>query len=204
MTKSSLRLIAGGVFLLVLNSAPVLAQPGPTGIDVPPVPEAVQVPTGHSAYLMAHALGTQNYICLATPSGMTWKFLGPQATLFVRIKKDTYQQVATHFLSVNPVDGEARPTWQHSFDTSATWAQMFGTSDDPAFVEAGAVPWLLLWVAGAAEGPAGGSFLAQATFIQRLNTSGGVKPAAPCSESTPVGKVEMVPYSADYVFYRAD
>jgi hypothetical protein len=37
------------------------------------------------------------------------------------------------------------------------------------------------------------------TFIQRVNTVGGLKPAEPGEE---VGEVARVPYAADYYFYR--
>jgi hypothetical protein len=46
--------------------------------------------------------------------------------------------------------------------------------------------------------------LTKTTFIQRLNTSGGVAPAAStCATAADVGKKALVPYSADYVFYNA-
>src|SRR5215216_5521720 len=48
--------------------------------------------------------------------------------------------------------------WQHSRDTSTVWAKVAldGSSTDPAFVAAGAIPWLLLDVVGVQEGPSGG------------------------------------------------
>lgn len=42
------------------------------------------------------------------------------------------------------------------------------------------------------------------TFIQRLNTQGGSAPSAGCSVATDVGKQTLVPYTADYYFFRAD
>jgi len=38
------------------------------------------------------------------------------------------------------------------------------------------------------------------TFIQRVNTTGGIAPAAP---GTFVGQVAEIPYTAEYFFYRA-
>ena len=98
-----------------------------------------------------------------------------------------------------------RATWQHSRDTSAVWAMATPatTSSDPAFVAQGAIPWLLLQVVGAQNGPTGGDTLTATTFIQRLNTSGGVAPSTGCTESTDGGKRALVPYTADYYFYRA-
>lgn len=120
------------------------------------------------------------------------------------MRTGTYQQVSTHFLSANPVEnGLPRPTWQHSFDSSQVWGRVRASSSDPAFVEPGVIAWLLLEAAGTAVGPSNGWYLAQTTLIHRLNTSGGVAPSAGCSQSTDVGAIALVPYSADYFFYRA-
>jgi hypothetical protein len=62
---------------------------------------------------------------------------------------------------------------------------------------------LLLQVVGSESGPTGGDKLTAATYIQRLNTAGGVAPAATtCDEATEVGSRELVPYTADYFFYK--
>ena len=165
---------------------------------VPPaVPGTLEVPSGQP-FLIAAAEGTQNYVCLLTQGGFEWTFLGPQATLFV-----PPQQVMTHFLSANPVDGAQRPTWQHSLDTSRVWGRVRASSSDPAYVAPGAVPWLLLDAASTSVGPAGGGTLAQTTFIQRVNTSGGVAPAAGCRHAGDVGAMALVPYTTEYYFYRA-
>jgi hypothetical protein len=58
----------------------------------------------------------------------------------------------------------------------------------------------LLQSVGNDTGPTGGSLLADATFIQRLKTSGGAVPATACT----VGQTQLVPYHADYYFFRAD
>src|SRR5512132_3301454 len=71
----------------------------------PPVPSDIQVLSGYKPFFRGHAVGTQNYICApaATPSGVDWLFIGPQATLF----DDEGEQVVTHFQSVNASDGGA-------------------------------------------------------------------------------------------------
>jgi hypothetical protein len=169
-------------------------------VTPPPVPSNIQVPAGNKAFLQGHAVGTQDYICLPSASGFAWTFFGPQATLF----DDKQKQVITHFLSPNPSEGgTARATWRHSRDTSTVWASATASSSDPAFVAPDAIPWLLLQVVGAQDGPTGGHKLTATTFIQRLNTSGGIVPATGCTSSTDVGKKAFVPYTADYFFYRA-
>jgi hypothetical protein len=185
-------LFAGG------SLASVAAVRAHGGVTPPPVPANLEVPEGHRAYLVAHAVGTQNQICLprASGEGLGWTFVGPQATLF----NDRGEQIATHFLSINPEEETvARATWQHSRDTSAVWAAAIASSLDPSYVEAGAVPWLLLEAAGTEVGPTWGMKLSGTTYIQRVNTVGGVAPSGDCPA---VGARLFVPYTADYVFYR--
>jgi hypothetical protein len=61
---------------------------------------------------------------------------------------------------------------------------------------AGAVPWLLL--ATKSNGPEG-SF-SRVTSIQRVNTAGGVAPAAGCASDS-AGATARVHYTADYYFF---
>ena len=51
------------------------------------------------------------------------------------------------------------------------------------------------------EGPTGGDLLTRTTFIQRVNTSGGLAPATGCSQASDVGKKAFIPYTADYFFF---
>ncbi len=192
--------VAGWITALVVVSTIALPQAARADhVTPPPVPTAVQVPGGNNAFLEGHAVGTQNYICLPSATGFAWTLFGPQATLFNAEKK----QIITHFLSPNPFEtGAPRATWQHSRDTSAVWAVMTGFSSDPQFVAPGAIPWFLLQVVGAQDGPTEGDKLTETTFIQRLNTVGGIAPATGCVMSTDVGKKVLVPYAADYFFYR--
>ena len=169
----------------------------------PPCRFEIEVGAGHTPYLVAHAVGTQNYICQLTPTGTAWRLFGPQATLFHEVRGTLRRQVTTHYLSANPDEaGIARPTWQHSIDSSQVWGRASATSSDPAFVRFDAIPWLRVEVVGAAEGTTGGGILTQTTFIQRVNTEGGIADPTQCSTPTRVGATVLVPYEADYVFYR--
>jgi hypothetical protein len=170
-----------------------------------PLPTDISVPAGNELFLVGRAIGTQNYTCVAVPSDQglvfSWLAFGPQATLF----NDRGVQIATHFLSANPdEDGKARPTWQSSKDTSAVWGEPIASTSDSGKVEPGAVPWLLLRVVGAEGRPTGARHLARTTFIQRVNTSGGVAPATGCAQDDDIGDKALVPYSTDYLFYRAE
>jgi len=191
--------------LMTVVGIPVAAAAPKKGIVVPPVPTNLQVPVGNSVYRVGHATGTQDYVCLPCPatsptctaSGFIWTFFGPQATLF----DDDDEQIITHFLSPNPDEGGTpRATWQDSRDTSAVWA--FAPSANQ-FVVLGAIPWLRLQVVGTQSGPTGGDRLTATTFIQRLETAGGITPTTGCSAAAAVGKTALVSYEADYFFYRA-
>ena len=208
MTNFFRYLVTAGVIAMALESSIALAQPGTAdAFTAPPVPANIQAPAGSSLYLMGQAQGTQNYICLPSASGFSWTFFSPQATLFLTFKgdgADIPQQIITHFLSPNPLESATpRVTWQSSLDTSAVWARAIESSSDPNFVAAGSIPWLLLQVVGSQLGPAGGDMLAHTTFVQRLNTYGGVVPSTGCSQPENVGTTALVPYAADYFFYKA-
>jgi hypothetical protein len=169
-------------------------------VTPPSVPEAIQVPVGNTLFLAGHAIGSQNYVCSPSDGGYKFVLFTPQATLYT----DDNQQLTTHFYSPNPVeDGTVRATWQDSRDTSRVWGQAIQSSTDPSFVAPDSIPWVLLRRTGAQPGPAGdgGLGLPSATFIQRLNTSGGVAPASGCNSPEDVGRQVFVPYSADYLFY---
>jgi hypothetical protein len=199
-TTPCLLLIA---YVAALIATCTVSQPQPACADQvtpPSVPANIQVEAGNQAFLKGHAVGTQNYICLPSGSDFAWTLFGPQATLF----NDDDKQVITHFLGPNPDEnGTLRVTWQHSRDTSTIWAVAIQSSSDPAFVAPGAIPWLLLDVVGAQDGPTSGDKLSKTTFIQRLNTTGGAAPSDGCTNSIDVGKREFVPYEADYFFYKA-
>jgi len=190
--------------IIVLLASAFAALRGQT-IVIPPMPADLQAPPGNTAYLKAQATGTQNYVCLPSAGGLAWKFQGPQATLFLTYKwfgGEIRQQVTTHYLSPNPGEAgnPARATWQSSLDTSAVWAKKVAETADPAYVAPGAIPWLKLQVVGAENGPSGSSLLSKTTFIQRVNTAGGVAPTTACTDA---GAIVFVPYTTDYVFYRA-
>jgi hypothetical protein len=196
--------ITASVVALALAAAPAAAQPATSDIDLPDAPANLAVPSGNEVFMLGRAAGTQNYMCLPTSTGIRWVFFAPQATLQVPIFGELQQQIATHFLSPNPAEkGVARATWQHSYDSSQVWARAIASSTDANFVAPNSIPWLLLQVVGGAAGPAGGSLLTRTTYIQRLNTSGGIAPSTGCSQSGEIGALALVPYTTDYFFYRS-
>ena len=189
-------------------------------ITVPDVPDNIVVDAAtNKVFLVGHADGTQNYVCL--PAGVdaqgnprfAWTLFTPEATLF----SDDLKELTTHYFSpnLNPneletapkpafSDGPIRATWQHSRDSSRVWAAVKNNeaSTDERFVEKGAVAWLKLTVVGTDEGPTGGDTLANVSFVQRLSTHGGVAPEEGCDSLANVGSTAFRPYTADYFFYK--
>jgi len=176
--------------------------------------EDLTPPPGNSAFLVGHAFGTQGYVCLPDGKGGTsWTInpARPEATLFVKVFGQD-AQIITHFASIdanpndfapNPLPPGGNATWQ-GFDTSAVWAiavKSIPAGSDPKICpNTGAIPCLLLQSIGNQQGPTGGRLLANATFVQRLNTNGGSAPTTACS----VGQTQLVPYTADYYFFHKD
>jgi len=188
-----------------------------SSIPSPTTSSTITPPVGNSAFLVGHGVGTQGYVCLPTAAGgASWTVNGarPEATLFTRVFGEAVQ-IITHFLSpvVNPNDIGPKPprfgdvTWQSSFDSSRVWAQKKNfilAGSEESCPNGGAIDCLLLQVIGSDEGPTGGRSLTKTTFIQRLNTNGGSAPATGCLVTCDVGKQVLVPYTADYFFFRND
>jgi hypothetical protein len=135
-------------------------------------------------FLEAHATGVQKYTCQANG---TWLFTDPEATL---VKANGAPKAkGTHFLNF----ATGRPVWQWEDGSSVEAARK-------ATAPAGAanIPWLLLEAVVTTDGD-DADRLTDTTWVQRLNTAGGVAPAGTC---TP-GARTAVPYTADYFFWRA-
>jgi hypothetical protein len=183
-------------------------------VTLPTAPAAITPPPGNSVILVGHATGTQGYVCLPTSTGASWTVnrSRPEATLFARASGHD-AQVATHFLSPITSSNEFAPkplpfgsaTWQSSLDSSRVWGQTLHAipaGSDASCPNKGSIGCLLLQSIGSEKGPAGGTTMTRITFIQRLNTQGGSAPATGCAVATDVGKQALVPYTADYYFFR--
>jgi hypothetical protein len=136
------------------------------------------------SFLAVYATGVQKYTCQANGA---WLFTDPEATLYK--SPDARSPIGTHF--VNAATG--RPVWQFKDGSSVEAARYAAAAGG-----AGNIPWLLLQSVVTTTG-SDGDRLTSTTWVQRLDTSGGVAPAGTC---TP-GATVAVPYSTDYVFWRA-
>jgi Protein of unknown function (DUF3455) len=197
----------GFALIFTLVTANAFAQSAqPDQITPPVVPGNLVVEDGNEPLLLGHATGTQNYVCKPVGAGFRFVLFTPEATL----AKENGKQIITHFFSPNPfepntdptvfADGTIRAAWQAQ-DTSTVWAKLH-QPNGAATVDPNAIAWLLLDVAGVQNGPTGGDTFRGATFVQRVNTTGGLAPSVGCTLSTDVGNQAFVPYTADYFFYR--
>ena len=69
-------------------------------------------------------------------------------------------------------------------------------------VDPTAIDWFLLRVTYAGSAPTAADS-AGTTFIQRMQTTGGLAPAPETCNAGTVGAVSEVPYTAVYVFWKA-
>jgi len=159
---------------------PAAALAGPAA---PPVPSTIAVPDGHKPYLTAHAEGVQIYTCTALPGGHEWRLFAPRATLTGANGK----VLGTHYRG---------PVWE-----ARDGSRVAGVRDAAATVDPTAIDWLRLKIAWHEPGP-DGDRLTATSYIQRINTVGGLAPAAQDCDAGTAGEQREIPYSADYVFFK--
>jgi hypothetical protein len=148
-------------------------------------PAAITVPAGNKLALTLLGAGDLAYECKAKaemPGVYEWTFAGPIAVLYDKTSK---APVGKYY---------AGPTWEAN-DGSKVGGKQLAVS--PSMTPA-SIP-LQLVQAGASTGSGAMSGI---TFIQRMDTKGGVAPKDPCSASNAGTKI-MVKYEADYLFYKA-
>src|SRR6266542_3067386 len=171
------RLLLAGI-VAALAALTLVVQVALAGPPSPSVPDQIKVGDGNKVFLIGHAVGVQIYSC----NGSTWSSAVPRANLY----DDNGKLIITHF---------AGPTWQAKDGSRAV-----GTVVDKVIPDRTAIPWVLLSTT-TTPGP-DGDRLVGTSFIQRINTTGGLTPpAADCNAAT-AGTVVEVPYTADYVFWK--
>jgi hypothetical protein len=151
-------------------------------ISPPQVPNNIKVPDGQTVLLKALGKGVQIYNCKASaddPSKFDWSFKAPEADL----TNEDGRKIAKHY---------AGPTWEANDGSKVVGEKK---ADAPA-PRPGAVPWLLL----KAKTNEGTGTFAKVTYIQRVDTEGGVAPSAGCDQAH-VNTEARVDYTANYYFY---
>ncbi len=148
-----------------------------SGRDGRTVCSSIEVPSGNILVLRAFAIGVQVYKW----NGTGWDLVAPIAKLFGDANYS--EPLGTHF---------AGPTWMSNGGSAVIASKVEGCTPDPT-----AVAWLLLRMTATD----GAGFFGNTTFIQRVNTAGGLPPSWP---GQVIGSEVKVPYSAEYRFYRSE
>jgi hypothetical protein len=171
--------------LLVVGQVLSMPMPVAASADAPPtVPEAIAVPPGSVLLFSRHAKGVQIYEC----QNGQWAFHAPRALLF---DPQSHQPTAIHYGGIDR--GLTPGPWWESVDDSSRIRG--GKPVSAPSPNANSIPLLRLEVL---ERQGTGVF-SPVSYIQRLNTEGGVGPTGGCEP----GAQRWVPYTADYYFYAA-
>lgn len=149
------------------------------------LPDTVKVPAGHSVALETAAAGDITYECrakAATAGQFEWVFVGPDAGL-----KDRKGQRAGKYYG-------PPATWESTDGSKITGAQVAVAPAGSGNIPSQLVKANPAMGAGAMQGM---------SYIQRVNTQGGVAPAVACAAGN-MGQKQLVSYQADYIFWRAN
>ncbi|SJM91816.1 conserved hypothetical protein [Crenothrix polyspora] len=142
------------------------------------IPGVIQVPSGNTPLFTLHATGEQIYQCALKDKAYKW-IVYPNALLM----DEQGQKVGTH---------SKGPAWQYK-DGSRVTGKISQKTDEPRDK---AMPWLLI----EAVDHKGSGLLSTVSYINRVNTQGGLEPMLPC-DGNHLGSEKPVAYTADYIFY---
>ena len=147
----------------------------------PDAPDKIKAPAGEEVALLAHATGSQIYVCQPGPDAkLAWILKAPDAEL--HDQQGTI--IGRHY---------AGPTWKDN-DGSEVTGKAVAKVDSP---DSDSIPWLLVNVTG----HTGDGVLSHVTSIQRIHTRGGQPPpAADCTIAKQNTEAKSS-YTADYYFY---
>ncbi|MFI8749399.1 DUF3455 domain-containing protein [Vreelandella lionensis] len=146
-------------------------------------PAEVQVPDGNTVALETVGVGAITYMCEAKEDGtMGWVFKGPHAAL----NDSEGTQVGSYY--------GPPATWEALDGSKITGTQLAVAPNGD-----GNIP-LQLVEANPAEGEGA---MSGVSYIQRLNTQGGVAPDVACDDGHD-GATAVVTYQADYIFWTAN
>ena len=168
--------IAAALALSACASAPMMMK-----VDNAALPEPVRVPAGQKVMMSTTGVGEITYECREKKDmagAHEWAFVGPVATLYSGDKK----AVGKYY---------AGPTWEANDGSKVTGKQLAVSPAAP-----GNIPLQLVKT----DPAMGAGAMTGVSYIQRLNTKGGVAPAMAC-DAMSKGKRQQVAYEADYVFY---
>lgn len=148
------------------------------------LPDAIKTPAGHTVMLETAAAGDITYQCRAKKDmagQFEWAFVGPDAGL-----KDRSGKVIGRYYG-------PPATWESTDGSKVTGAQLAVAPNGATNIPLQLVKANPAMGAGAMQG---------VSYIQRVATVGGIAPKAECGAMAE-GAKQVVPYQADYIFYRA-
>ena len=169
-------LIGAAAVLSACASAPVMMK-----VDNASLPEPVRVPAGQKMMMAATGVGEITYECREkkdVAGQHEWAFVAPVATLYSADRKT----VGKYY---------AGPTWEAADGSKVTGKQLAVSPASPGNIALQLVK---------ADPATGAGAMTGVSYIQRLNTKGGVAPALACDAASK-GQRQQVGYEADYVFY---
>ena len=159
------------------------SSPTMTAFSQSSLPDAVKVPAGHKVALESVGVGQITYECRAKKdaAGFEWVFVGPDAKLMARDGK----QIGKYF--------GPPATWE-----SADGSKITGTQVAVSPAAAGNIPLQLV----KANPAMGTGAMTGVSYIQRVDTRGGVAPSKAC-DAAMLSQQEIVKYQSDYIFWKA-
>ena len=147
----------------------------------PEVPDKINAPEGEQVVLIAHASGSQIYVCQQGTDGkFAWTLKAPEAEL----RDDQGRTIGRHY---------AGPAWKLK-DGSEITGKAVARVDSPA---SDSIPWLLV----TATRHSGNGMLSRVTTIQRIHTKDGQPPASAECNASKQNVEAKSSYTADYYFY---
>ncbi|MFJ8027133.1 DUF3455 domain-containing protein [Streptomyces sp. NPDC096311] len=172
LTTTAVAAVTAGTLFGATVGQAATSQPARTGVDAP---AALKVPDGNRLTGVFSAAGVQTYTC----ADGAWKLLEPAATLWARNDRSR-RPLALH---------SRGPVWVSTVDGSAVNAAAIANSP-----KTGTIPELLLQ----STATRGTGVFAGVSYVQRLDTHGGVAPTTACTGTDQIS----VRYSATYAFYK--
>lgn len=151
------------------------------GPELPAQCDSIRVEAGNKLAFHAYAKGVQIYKWNVITQ--KWDLFGPQAGLFA--EESYFGEIGSHYVG---------PIWESKSGSKVEARRVAGTGCTP---DPTAVTWLLLQKFRTE----GNGIFSKVTFIQRVNTTGGLPPSTPGAYD---GEMKESAYTAEYYFYSAE
>ena len=143
------------------------------------IPSSIKPPQGNNPLITLHAKGDQIYQCTLAGGQYSWQLQAPNARLY-----DNHNQIVGNHYS--------GPVWEYK-EGSRVVGKVLNKID---VAPESSISWLLVEVVS----HKGNGFFSGVSFINRVNTAGGLFPKVIC-DSNHLGGEKRIPYTADYIFY---